>query len=148
MNSFNMQWLFGINDFKTLLLGFCSAIVVEVLGLLGEWNMWLNALVIFIVLDYISGLLAAYIEKKLTSKVGFKGIVKKMFIFILIAMAYQVDILLGSTVIKIAVIGFYIGIEGLSILENVGRAGLPVPSVLKESLERLQSKEDSSSNTN
>lgn len=145
MNTLNIRWLFGVYHFETMLWGSCTAIAIEALGLLGGWNMWLKALVLFIVLDYISGLLAAYVEKKLNSQIGFKGIAKKLFIFILIAVAYQIDTLLGSTAIRIAVIGFYIGIEGLSILENAGRAGVPIPSVLKESLEKLQTKENSSS---
>lgn len=142
MNVLNIKWLFGVHNWKTLLFGGCTAITTEVFGLLGGWDMWLRALVLFIVLDYISGLLAAGIEKRLNSEVGFRGITKKVFIFILVVIAYQIDLLLGLTIIRLAVIGFYIGIEGLSVLENAGKVGVPIPNVLKESLEQLQTRED------
>lgn len=100
--------------------------------------MWLKALVLFVVLDYITGLLAAAVLKKLSSEVGFKGICKKVLIFCLVAVAYEVDILLGLTVWRMAVIGFYLGIEGLSILENAGKAGLPLPEGFKNMLAQLR----------
>lgn len=141
-----MKWLFGVYNWETMLWGICTAIAANVLGLLGGWDMWLKALILFIVLDYLSGLLAAGVEKRINSQVGFRGIAKKVLIFFLVAIAYQIDILLGSTAIKFTVIGFYLGIEGLSILENAGKVGLPIPNSLKISMERLKSKGDSDSN--
>jgi toxin secretion/phage lysis holin len=126
-------------------VGFTGACVVEGLAaMMGGWDVWLKALVIFVILDYLSGLLAAATLKQLNSEVGFKGIIKKVLIFVLVAVAYEVDVLLGLTVIRMAVIGFYLGTEGLSILENAGRAGLPLPEPLKNALAQLrnQAEED------
>lgn len=120
------------------LVGFAGVCTVEALAaVLGGWDMWLEMLVLFVVLDYISGLLAAFTEKNLNSEVGFKGVCKKVFIFILVAVAFSLDQLMGTQFIRMAVIGFYIGIEGLSILKNAGRSGLPIPEVLKNALEEI-----------
>ena len=132
-----MDW----TQLKTM-VGFASAVVTGAIAqVLGGWDMWLQALVLFVVLDYITGLMAAAIEKKLSSEVGFRGIIKKVFIFCLVAVAFQADILLGTSIIRVAVIGFYLGTEGLSILENASRAGLPVPEKLKETLIQIKGTE-------
>ncbi|MGS0765903.1 phage holin family protein [Syntrophomonas curvata] len=116
-------------------VGLMSAVVTGAIAqVLGGWDMWLQALVLFVVLDYITGLMAAAIEKKLRSEVGFRGVMKKVFIFCLVAVAFQADMLLGTEIIRVAVIGFYLGTEGLSILENAGRAGLPLPEALRNAL--------------
>jgi len=129
-----MDWL----KFKCI-VGLGGACVVEALtAMLGGWDVWLEALVIFVILDYLTGLLAAAASKELSSEVGFRGIVKKVLIFVLVAVAYEVDILLGLAIIRMAVIGFYLGTEGLSILENAGRAGLPLPDVLRNALAQLK----------
>ncbi len=120
-------------------VGIVGALVLNVItALIGGWDMWLKALVIFVVLDYLSGLLAAAYLKQLSSEIGFKGVCKKVLIFVLVAVAYQVDVLAGSTIIRVAVIGFYIGTEGLSILENAGKAGLPLPPKLKDTLLQMR----------
>jgi len=124
-------------------IGLIGVAIGGTLGVfLGGWDMWLKALVIFVVLDYISGLLAAFVEKKLNSEIGFKGVTKKVFIFILVAVAFNIDQLMGSQILRQAVIGFYIGTEGLSILKNAGRAGLPLPQVLRNALEELQKQKE------
>jgi len=129
-----MNWM----GFKTT-VGICGAVLGGVLAeILGGWDVWLKALVLFVVLDYISGVLAAFYEKKLNSAIGFKGIIKKVFIFVLVAVAFEVDILTGTNIIRCAVIGFYIATEGLSILENAGRAGLPLPEILLDALEQMK----------
>jgi len=133
-----MDWL----KLKTS-VGLAGAMIGGTLGAaLGGWDMWLKALVLFVVLDYASGLLAAFVEKKLNSEVGFKGVAKKMFIFILVAVAFNIDVLMGTHILRQAVIGFYLGTEGLSILKNAGRAGLWVPEILKSALEELRKKGD------
>ena len=109
---------------------------------LGGWDALLKALVIFIILDYASGLIASGIEGKLSSRIGFIGVAKKVFILILVAVAFNVDQLTGTDMIREAVIGFYLGIEGLSILENAGRVGIPLPAVLKNTLEVMKSKKE------
>ena len=120
------------------IVGISTAVLTSTIAnVLGGWDMWLEMLVLFVVLDYISGLLAAFTEKNLNSEVGFKGVCKKVFIFILVAVAFSLDQLMGTEFIRMAVIGFYIGIEGLSILKNAGRAGLPIPEVLKNALEEI-----------
>lgn len=107
-------------------------------AILGGWDMWLKALVLFVILDYLTGVLAAATQKKLNSQVGYKGIIKKVFIFILVAVAFELDILLGTSAIRIAVIGFYLGTEGLSILENAGKAGIPLPEPLMQALIQIR----------
>jgi toxin secretion/phage lysis holin len=132
-----MDWL----NLKTT-IGLIGAVLAGVLcNMLGGWDVWLKALVLFVVLDYISGVLAAATEKRLNSEIGYKGIIKKVFIFVLVAIAFQVDVLVRSEIIRIAVIGFYLGTEGLSILENAGKAGLPLPEPLRQALIQLRGEE-------
>lgn len=109
-------------------------------AILGGWDVLLKVLVVMIVLDYASGLLAAFCEKKLNSEVGFKGVAKKVLIFVLVAVSYNIDQALGTEIIRSATISFYVGIEGLSVLKNAGRAGLPLPDVLSKALEEVQKK--------
>jgi len=108
---------------------------------LGGWDALLRALVFFIVLDYASGLLASGIEGRLSSRVGFKGVAKKVLILMLVAVAFKVDQLTSTQLMRNSVVGFYLGIEGLSILENAGRVGIPLPAVLKNTLEVLKNKD-------
>ncbi len=120
-------------------VGIISAIVSEALSAtLGGWDVWLQTLVLFVILDYISGVMAAAVQKKLNSEIGYKGIIKKVFIFILVAVAFKLDMLFGTDAMRIAVIGFYLGTEGLSILENAGKANLPLPEFLTKALQQLR----------
>ena len=111
--------------------------------LLGGWDGFLYALVTFVVIDYISGVLAAIVERKLSSEVGFKGIAKKVFVFMLVAVGHIIDkyIIGEGSVLRTATIFFYCSEEGISIIENAGRIGLPIPQKLKNILEQLKSKE-------
>lgn len=112
-----------------------------VLGwLLGGVDGFLYTLIAFSVLDYITGVIAAGVEKKLDSNVGFKGIARKIAIFIVVALGHLVDreILGDSAVLRTAAIFFYLSNEGLSILENIARIGLPVPEKLREVLAQLK----------
>ena len=110
---------------------------------LGGLDGFLYALVAFVVADYITGVLLAIEEKKLSSAVGFKGIARKVLIFTLIGIGNIIDttILKNGTAIRTAVIFFYLSNEGISILENTAHLGLPIPKVLKNLLETLN-KED------
>ena len=117
-----------------------AALAATVTALLGGWDMWLEALVYFVIADYITGLLAAFCLKKLNSEVGARGIAKKVLIFCLIGIAYQIDVLIGSELVRVAVCAFYIGIEGLSILENAGKIGIPLPAILIKALEQMRGK--------
>lgn len=107
--------------------------------LYGDMNGLLICLFAVIVLDYITGLIKAGIKHKLSSSVGFKGILKKMLILLVVAMAHLIDDCVGSgeTWRNIAIV-FYISNEGLSILENAVSCGLPVPKKLKDILENME----------
>lgn len=109
-------------------------------ALLGGWDLALQVLVLFVVLDYLVGLVAAWIEKGLDSRVGFRGIGKKILLFVPIAICYALDQVLGQEILRSLAIFFYIANEGLSIVENLGRAGVPVPQQLMDALEQLKKK--------
>ena len=100
---------------------------------LGGFDGLIYALVVFVAIDYITGLMAAVIEKKLSSDIGFRGIFKKVLIFTLVGIGHIIDFHLiekGSAV-RTAVIFFYLSNEGLSIMENTAKVGLPIPEKLK-----------------
>jgi toxin secretion/phage lysis holin len=107
--------------------------------LVGGWDGLIEALVFAMCLDYASGILAAYInpDGKLNSRRGATGICKKIMILLLVAMAHFLDQATGQAVIRTAVIWFFLGNEGLSIIENAAKAGIPIPGKLKASLEQL-----------
>ncbi len=107
-------------------------------SLLGSWDMALQVLVLFVVLDYITGLVAAYEEQNLNSRVGFKGIAKKILLFVPVAVAYWLDMLLGQEILRNLAIFFYIANEGLSMMENLARAGVPFPEQIQTALEQLK----------
>ena len=106
---------------------------------LGGVDGFLYALIAFVVIDYITGVLCAISDKTLSSEVGFKGVCRKVLIFALVGMGNIVDIyvLEGTGVLRTAVIFFYLSNEGVSLLENAAHLGLPIPEKLKEVLEQL-----------
>ena len=109
--------------------------------LFGGWSALLQTLVLFLALDYVVGVMVAGYHGKLNSKVGFKGIAKKVLILLLVAVAHQIDLLLGDgSLIRDSVIFFYLANELLSILESVGKTNLPIPKVLKKAVETLNSR--------
>jgi len=110
----------------------------------GGLDGFLYALIAFVAADYVTGVLCAIVNKQLSSEVGFKGIFKKVLIFILVGIAHIIDSqLIGQgAVLRTAVIFFYCSNEGVSILENATRLGLPVPAKLKAVLEQLKDKGD------
>ncbi len=111
---------------------------------LGGLDGFLYALLAFVVIDYITGLMCAVLDKKLSSEVGFRGIFKKVLIFALVAVGHIIDqnVIGDGSVIRTAVIFFYLSNEGISILENTVHIGLPVPQKLKDVLEQLHSRSD------
>lgn len=120
---------------------------------LGGLDGLMIALVIFVVLDYVTGIMCAIADKKLSSAVGFKGICRKVLIFLLVGVAHIVDLhVVGSgSVLRGAVVCFYLSNEGVSMLENATHLGLPVPEKLKVILEQLHDREapgDPSVNSN
>jgi toxin secretion/phage lysis holin len=113
-----------------------------VIGFLyGGWSMALTVLVTLVVLDYLTGWLASAVEGKLSSAVGFKGIAKKVTIFLIVAVAHLADGFLnaGSVLINASVF-FYAANEILSIIENASRIGVPVPKVIKDAVLILKEK--------
>ena len=122
------------------IVGYCQLGFAAIGGALGWFigglDGFLYALIAFVVIDYLTGLLAAGVQKKLSSEVGFKGIAKKIAIFLLVGIAniIDVDVIQNGTALRTAVIFFYLSNEGLSILENAGNIGLPIPEKLKAML--------------
>ena len=106
---------------------------------LGGCDGLLIALVVFAVTDYITGVMCAIADKKLSSEIGFKGICRKVIIFMLVGIAHVLDVNVIATgsVLRTAVIFFYLSNEGVSLLENAAHLGLPVPDKLKDVLEQL-----------
>lgn len=100
---------------------------------------FLYALIAFVIIDYLTGIINAIISKALSSEIGFKGICKKVMIFILVGVAHLIDlfILQEGTAIRTAVIFFYLANEGVSILENSANIGLPIPKKLKKVLSQI-----------
>ncbi len=120
-------------------------------AVLGGWLGWylggsdglMYALIAFVVTDYITGLMCAAVDHKLSSKVGFKGICKKVLIFMLVGVGHVMDtqVIGNGSVLRTAVIFFYISNEGLSLLENATYLGLPIPEKLKAVLEQIHERE-------
>jgi toxin secretion/phage lysis holin len=115
--------------------------------LFGGWTMAIQTLLVFVVIDFITGFLAAGKIGSLSSRIGSRGITKKVLIFLIVALAHMVDQMLGDGhVIRDATITFYLANEGLSILENSGRIGLPVPDVVKQAIQILKGKDKEKNN--
>ena len=114
---------------------------------IGGWLGWflggcdglLYALLAFVVIDYVTGIMCAVLDKKLSSAVGFRGIFKKVLIFALVGIGHIIDAhVIGSgSILRTAVIFFYLSNEGVSLVENAGHLGLPIPKKLKAVLEQL-----------
>jgi len=112
---------------------------------LGGVDGFMYALITFVVIDYVTGLMVAVLERKLSSEVGFRGIFKKVLIFAFVGIGNIIDVYLlkNGSAIRTAVIFFYVSNEGISIIENSAKIGLPIPQKLKDILEQLN-KEDGS----
>ena len=111
---------------------------------LGGCDGLLIALIVFVVCDYITGVLCAISDRKLSSAVGFKGICRKVLIFILVGIGNVIDVqVLGAPgVLRTAIIFFYLSNEGLSLTENAAHLGLPIPEKLKAALEQLHDRDE------
>ena len=106
----------------------------------GSWDLALQVLIIFMVLDYVTGVIYAYINKMLNSEVGFKGLIKKCMILAVLIVAVELDRMLGNTgtwVFRTLVAYFYIANEGISLLENISNLGVPIPNKIRNALEQL-----------
>ena len=128
---------------------FWTTIQVVFAGI-GGWLGWflggcdglLYALLAFVVIDYITGIMCAVVDKKLSSEVGFKGIFKKVLIFALVGVGHILDTRVIGSVMRTAVIFFYLSNEGVSLLENAAYLGLPIPQKLKSVLEQLHDRSE------
>ena len=119
---------------------------------IGGWLGWflggcdglLYALITFVVVDYITGVMCAVVDKKLSSEVGFRGIFKKILIFLLVGIANLLDVnIIGSgSVLRTAAVFFYLYNEGVSLLENATHLGLPAPEKLKNVLQQLHDRSE------
>lgn len=112
---------------------FCAAFI-------GEFNGVFYTLLFFCIIDYLTGIMRAILEKKLSSSIGFKGIFKKILIFMLVGIAHVIDlhIIKSGDTVSTATIFFYAANEGISILENCASIGLPVPQKIKDVLAQLK----------
>ena len=111
---------------------------------LGGMDGLLTALIVFMAIDYVTGLMCAVADKKLSSSIGFKGICKKVLIILLVGVAHIVDLHVVGTgnALRGAVVCFYLSNEGVSLLENAAHLGLPIPEKLKTVLQQLHNRDD------
>ena len=125
---------------------FCSILAGIGTGLVYLWggfDVAMQCLLVAIVLDYISGIIKAFVLKQLSSSIGFKGILKKFGVLVVVALAVLIDRVTGeSGAIRTLVIYYFVPNEGLSIIENMGLAGLPIPKSIKEALKALKKQGD------
>ena len=110
----------------------------------GSWNTAIEALVVTMLIDYASGVIAAYLNPHLAlnSQRGFRGILKKIMILLLVSLGHFLDNALSTQVICMAVTFFFLGNEGLSVLENAAKAGVPIPAKLRNTLAQLAKEKD------
>lgn len=124
---------------KEIINGISSVIITVFIYLVGGIDVALTCLLIAIVLDYASGMIKAYVTKELSSKIGVKGIIKKVAILLVVMLAVLVDRATGETgAIRTLVIYYFVANEGLSIIENLAKAGVPIPKNLSDALKTLK----------
>ena len=125
---------------------FCSILAGIGTGLVYLWggfDVAMQCLLVAIVLDYISGIIKAFVLKQLSSSIGLKGILKKFGVLVVVALAVLIDRVTGeSGAIRTLVIYYFVANEGLSIIENMGQAGLHIPKSIKEALKALKKQGD------
>lgn len=128
------------NIINTIKIG-CS-FVGTILGyFFGGFDVMMITLLLFMVADYITGIIKAIIEKKMSSKIGAKGILKKVMILILVGVTNLLGIAIEIEGLRYIIISFYLANEGISIIENASIIGVPIPQKIKDVLEQLKSKE-------
>lgn len=114
--------------------------------LFGGWDLALKILITFMILDYVTGVIYAYVIKMLNSEIGFKGLIKKCMILAVLIVGVALDRMLGNDgtwVFRTLVCYFYIANEGISLLENISNLGVPIPNKIKNALEQLNNDEES-----
>ena len=146
----------NIKTIKTAILSGIGIAGSAIANLLGGWDTALQTIIIFMAIDYLTGLIVAGVFKKsqktetggLESRVGWKGLCRKGMTLLIILVATQLDRMAGTDVIRNAVIIGYIANEALSIIENAGLMGLPVPKFLQNAIDILKKKSEGESNGN
>lgn len=128
---------------KDIICSILAGIGTGLVYLWGGFDVAMQCLLIAIALDYVSGIIKAFVLKQLSSTVGFRGILKKVGILVVVALAVLIDRVTGeSGAIRTLVIYYFVANEGLSIIENAGKAGLPIPHSIKEALQALKRQGD------
>jgi len=119
--------------------GFTGVAGTMITFLFGQWNDALTALAMFMFIDYLSGVMAAYMKPKakLSSKRGLRGIVKKLALITFVVFAHHLDLAIGQSIFCVLVTYALLGNEGLSIVENLSHCGVPIPEAVKNKLEQL-----------
>lgn len=128
---------------KVFINNIISIILTTLIYLLGGFDIALLSFLIMMTLDYLTGVLSALYNKELSSKIGFRGIIKKFATIIVVAMAVVIDRLLGETnLIRTFVLYYFVANDGLSIIENMAEMNIKLPNVLIEALEQLKERND------
>lgn len=128
---------------KDMICSILAGIGTGLVYLWGGFDVAMQCLLIAIALDYVSGIIKAFVLKQLSSTVGFRGILKKVGILVVVALAVLIDRVTGeSGAIRTLVIYYFVANEGLSVIENAGKAGLPIPHSIKEALQALKKQGD------
>lgn len=126
---------------KHLITDVASLILTFFIYLLGGWDIALQSLLIVIVIDYLTGIASAIYNKKLSSKIGFKGILKKFCYLLVVALSVVIDKLLGNSgLIRNLIIYFFVANDGLSIIENMAEMNIKLPKKLIDALEQIKEK--------
>ena len=124
---------------KEIYNGIVATLLTAFVYLVGGLDVAMIALLVAIVLDYVSGIIKAYVTKQLSSQTGFRGIVKKVAVLMIVMLAVLVDRVTGETgAIRTLVIYYFVANEGLSIIENLGQAGVPIPQSIKKALKTMK----------
>lgn len=129
---------------KSLILvnNICSVCLTTIIFLLGGWDISLKLLIIVMVLDYLTGVFQAIYNGKLNSKIGLKGFIKKLLYLIAVSLSVVLDKVVGNTgTFRTLVIYFFVANDGISIVENMGKMGIPLPNKIKDALEQLKERE-------
>ena len=130
-------------EMKNLISDIASVILTTLVYILGGWDVALMSMVIVVIIDYITGLSSAFYNKKVSSKQGFKGIIKKFCYFLIVALAVVIDNLMGqSGIIRTLVIYFFVANDGISIIENMAEMDVKLPRKLIDALDDLKHKSE------
>lgn len=119
----------------------CSGISTVIIYIFGGLDVALQCLLIAIALDYVSGIIKAYVSQTLSSRIGFRGIIKKVGLLAIVALGVVIDRLTGNSGdIRTLIIYYFVANEGLSIIENLASAGVPIPAIIAKALKILKDK--------